>query len=136
MKILTNVEEIFAKYDLKPIKLSKEYKDIYQYLREYPVEWEKYESKKNDSYFLKKYGEYIPKGWYGFDIGKPIIPEWMEIIDEIVELCIENDPDFEIHQIKLKFGAICFYVHSDVIEDIHDVELMLMNNLFDKALIY
>ena len=29
-----------------------------------------------------------------------------------MDLCILNDPDFEIHQIKLKFGGIRFYVNS------------------------
>ena len=84
----------------------------------------------------KKYREYIPQGWYGFDIGTPIIPAWMEIIDNIVELCVENDPDFEIHQIKLKFGGICFYVYSNVIDDIHDIEYLILNTLNDRALIY
>jgi hypothetical protein len=136
MRILSNVEEIFAKYDLKPIEVPTGFRSVYDYLRANPLEREKFESEKNDSYFLKKYCDYIPKGWYGFDIGTPIVPEWMEIIDEIVEICTEIDPDFEIHQIKLKFGAICFYVHSSNIEDIHDVEILIMNNLFDRALIY
>ena len=135
MKILTNVEEIFAKYDLKAIKLPKEYKNVYQYLRDNPDD-KTYFTEKDDGYFLKKYCDYIPQGWYGFSMGNPIIPEWCEIIDDILELCTEIDEDFEIHQIKLKFGAICFYVHSVNIEDIHDVEILIMNNLFDRALIY
>jgi len=136
MKILNEVEEIFTGYELKPIQLPDGFKNVYEYLRANPLETEKYESKKNDGYLLKKYREYIPKGWYGFDIGTPIIPEWMEIIDKIVELCVENDPDFEIHQIKLKFGGICFYVYSAVIEDTHEVERLILDNLFDPALIY
>jgi hypothetical protein len=135
MKILTEVEQIFAKYELKPIKLPKEHKNVYTFLRENPED-KSFFTEKDDGYFLKKYCDYIPKGWYGFSMGNPIIPEWMEIIDEILELCTQHDIDFEIHQIKLKFGAFCFYVYSNQIEDIHDVELLIMNNLFDKALIY
>ena len=60
----------------------------------------------------------------------------MDILDEILELCTENDTDFEIHQIKLKFGGIRFYVHSDIIEDINDVEMCIEDNLYDPALIY
>lgn len=135
MKIMTDVEQIFAKYKLKPIKLPKEYKNVYMFLRDNPDN-KTYISEKDDMYFLKKYSDYIPKGWYGFSIGNPIIPEWCEIIDEILELCTQHDPDFEIHQIKIKFGAICFYVHTTEIDDIRDVELLIMNNLFDRALIY
>jgi hypothetical protein len=136
MIILNEVGEIFAQYELKPIELPDGFKNVYDYLRANPLETEKFESKINDGFLLKKYREYVPKGWHGFDIGTPIIPEWMEIIDKIVELCIENDPDFEIHQIKLKFGGIRFYVESELIEDIHDVELLIEDKLFDPALIY
>lgn len=136
MKISNDIEKIFSNYDLKPIKLPAEYKDIYAYLSNNPIESDRFESKKNDEYFIRKYEDYIPKGWYGFDIGNPIIPEWLEIIDEVLELCTQIDPNFEIHQIKLKYGAICFYVYSTNIEDIHDVDLLIMNKLYDKALIY
>jgi hypothetical protein len=136
MKISNDIEKIFSKYDLKAIELSSDYKNIYDFLRKNPTEAKKYQTKKNDGYFIKKYCDYIPKGWYGFDVGTPIIPEWMDIIDEILEICTENDQDFEIHQIKLKYGAICFYVYSKDIEDIHDVELLIMNKLYDKTLIY
>lgn len=137
MKILNEVEKIFAKYDLKPIKLPDGFKNIYQYNDKYPADCSHlYAPQITDGFLNIKYGEYIPKGWYGFDIGTPIIPEWMEIIDKIVELCVEIDPDFEIHQIKLKFGGICFYVYSNVIEDIRDVEILLLHKLFDRALIY
>jgi hypothetical protein len=136
MKILNDVEEIFAKYDLKPIKLPDGFKNIYEYLKANPDKSNDYVPSIDDSYLLHKYADYIPHGWYGFDIGVPIIPKWMDIIDEIVELCTENDQDFEIHQIKLKFGAICFYVYSGIIEDTNDVEILMLNKLYDEALIY
>ena len=59
-----------------------------------------------------------------------------EIIEKILDLCILNDPDFEIHQIKLKFGGIRFYVQSNVIEDIFDVESLIENTFYDRALIF
>lgn len=135
MKISSDVEKVFAKHDFKPIKLPKGYKDVYSFLRDYPDD-KTYFSEKDDDYFLRKYCDYIPKGWYGFSLGNPIVPEWCEIIDEVLEICTQLDADFEIHQIKLKFGAVCFYVHSSEIEDIGDVALLLMNKLFDRALIY
>ena len=136
MKILNEVEQIFEEYDLKPIKLPDGFKNIYDYLRAHPEEKEKYVPQINDGYLLKKYAEYIPRGWYGFDVGAPIVPEWMEIIDKVVELCTELDQDFEIHQIKLKFGGIRFYVESGLIEDIFDVELYIENKLYDRTLVY
>jgi hypothetical protein len=139
MKILNEVEEIFAKYDLKPIQLPDGYKNLYDYLYHNKEEKDNsidYVSLTNDTYLNEKYADYIPHGWYGFDIGTPIIPAWMEILDEIVELCTENDQDFEIHQIKLKYGGMRFYVHSDIIEDIHEVEMRIEDKLFDVALIY
>jgi hypothetical protein len=137
MKLLTDVEKIFADYDLKPIILPKGVKNIYHYNDSNPADCTLlYNPIVTDGYLNKKYREYIPHGWYGFDIGTPIIPAWMEIIDKIVELCVENDPDLEIHQIKLKFGEICFYVYSNVIEDILDVEILILHKLFDRALIY
>jgi len=60
----------------------------------------------------------------------------MEIIREIVLVCIKANPNFEIHQIKMKFGGIHFYCHSEVIEDLNEVDGLIMDKLFDKALIY
>jgi hypothetical protein len=136
MKILDKVQEIFNQYELKPIELPAGYRNIYDYLRANPEESKKYVSEIRDVDLLQKYKKQIPKGWYGFDVGTPIIPEWMEIIDKVVQVCVEADPDFEIHQIKLKFGGIRFYVGSDIIEDLFDIERMVENTLYDRALIY
>ena len=137
MKILNEIEEIFAKYDLKSIKLPDGFKNIYQYHDKNQEDCKFiYNPQVTDKILNKKYADYIPHGWYGFDVGTPIIPEWMEILDKIVELCTEIDPDFEIHQIKLKFGGIRFYVYSEIIDDIHDIEMLIEDKLFDTALIY
>lgn len=137
MDILNNIIEIFEKYELNPIVLPAGVKNIYEYLREKPEETQKFINKnKDDFYFLKKYEQCISKGCYGFSLGYPIIPEWCDIIDEILELCIKTDPDFEINQIKIKFGSVCFYTSSDIISDLNDIEVYIVKNLKDKALIY
>ena len=136
MKILEKIQEIFNQYELKPIELPEGCKNLYDYLRVNPEEGKNYKSEIDDVDLNKKYRKHIPKGWYGFDIGTPIIPIWVEIIDKIVEVCTTADPDFEIHQIKLKFGGIRFYTGSDIIEDLFDVERLIEHNLFDRALIY
>lgn len=136
MKILDKVIEIFNQYDLKPIELPKTHKNIYSFLKVYPEFRKEYETEKNDFYFINKYRKYISERNYGFSIGTPIVREWNEIIEKILEICIEADPKFEIQQIKVKFGGMCFYVQSDIIEDIEDVEMLIMKKMRDNALIY
>ena len=136
MKILEKVQEIFNQYDLKPIELPKEFKDVYVFLRKYPEFGKDFKSSIEDSDLNTKYRKHIPRGWYGFDVGTPIVPSWMEIIDKIVEACVAVDPEFEIHQVKLKFGGICYYCGSNIIDDLHDVEFLIAEKLFDRALIY
>jgi hypothetical protein len=136
MKILDKVQEIFNQHELKPLTLPEGHKDVYSFLRDYPEFKKDFESPKTDGYFINKYRTYIPVGHYGFSIGSPIIPEWCEIIDEILELCIAEDPNFEIKQVKIKFGTMHFNVYSDIIEDYHGVDRLIMNTLFDRALIF
>ena len=136
MKLLNKIINIFSKYELKPLKFPDGYDNIYTYLTINPDKKPDFISIKTDEYFIKKYYNHISDGHYGFSIGTPIIPEWNEILDEILELCIKTDKSFEIQQIKLKFGYICFYVRSEVIEDILDIEILIGENLHDSALIY
>lgn len=136
MKILDKVQEIFSQYELNKLTFPEDNKNVYEFLQSYPEFRKDFVSEKNDGFLIKKYRKHISKGHYGFSIGEPIVPVWNEILDKILELCIAADPSFEIHQVKLKFGGICFYVHSERIEDIHEVEVLIGKNLFDKALIY
>jgi len=136
MKLLDEVKQIIEKYDLKPIELPDGYKDVYNYLRDFPSEVGRFETNKEDGFLYDKYRSFIPRGWYGFSLGSPIVPEWVDIIDEILELCIIIDPNLEIHQIKLKWGGIRFYVNSNLIEDIDDIEFLLEDTFQDEALVY
>jgi hypothetical protein len=96
----------------------------------------KYKSEITDNYLNNKFKKHIPDNWYGFDIGYPINTDWMIILEKVVDLCVANDPNFEIHQIKLKYGCIRFYCESKIIEDIGNITSLIMNKLYDKALIY
>jgi len=136
MKLIDNTQDIFNQYELKPIKLPAGHKDVYSFLRTYPEFKKDFETEKNDFYFINKYHNYIDNGHYGFSIGTPIVPEWNEIIEKILDLCIKTDPDFKIQQIKLKFGMMCFYVQSNVIEDVQEIEKLIMNKMRDSALVY
>ena len=130
MKLLNKVNEIFENY-----KWEKYIDNPYKLDRKSETYKEKYNSEKSDHYFIKKYCERIGKGHYGFSLGNPIHPEWTEIIDQVLELCIENDPDFEIQQIKIKWGTVNFNVSSEVIEDIHEIDKKFYE-LSDEALVY
>lgn len=88
-----------------------------------------------DKNLLSKWKSHIPKGWYGFDLGGTP-PVWSKIIDEFLDELVKVDPSLEIHQIKLKFGGIRFYVQvketPEIASDIDKLERMLSN----RALIY
>lgn len=110
MKIIDKVIAIFSEYELKPLEFPVGHKDIYSYLNEFPDKRPDYISQKDDWFFIEKYENYISKGHYGFSLGTPIIPAWNEILEKIIDLCIKTDPEFEICQVKIKFGRVCFYV--------------------------
>jgi len=136
MKIIDNVKEIFNKHPFSYI-FTDNYKNVYKLIEARPELKPLFNNDEISDHLLTiKYDKYIPSGWYGFDIGIPINPVWMVIIDKILELCISVDPKFEIHQIKLKFGTINFYVESDIIEDIHEISVLISKTLNDNALIY
>ena len=137
MKLLNEVQEIIDKYYLG-VDIPDEYPTVYKYRDAHPTKFEEEfcSSEINDNTLCDKYRKHIPKGWYGFSIGEPLPPNWFKAIDEVVELCVKNDPDFEIHQIKLKFGSICFYCESEVIEDNWDILALIANKLCDKKLVY
>jgi hypothetical protein len=136
MKLLDKVKEIISQYELKPLTFPDGHKNVYTFLNAYPEFKKDFETDKDDFYLIKKYSKHIPRGNYGFSIGKPIIPTWNEIIEKVLDLCISVDPDFEIYQVKIKFGAMHFNVHSEVIEDCLKIDILIMNTLRDNALIY
>lgn len=135
-KVKEKVLAIIKKYDLKPIKLPEGHRNVYWYIREDEKRAKEFESEITDHELNLKYAKLIPRGWYGFDVGTPIVPDWMKIIKEVTEMCVSIDPNFEIHQVKLKYGRICYYVVSSIIEDTDEIDSILENNLYDVALIY
>ncbi len=95
---------------------------------------------------LKKYSSYIPKGWYGFSFGEPLHLDWFKIIDEFLTYLIELEQlnriqDFEIHQIKLKFGGLRFYIsykcEDEELREFIELQISKLEDcLFDEKLIY
>lgn len=95
---------------------------------------------------IKKYKNYIPDGWYGFSFGSPTPKDWFKIIDEFLQYLLKLQKEgkisnFEIHQIKIKFGGLRFYVSykCDVEEFDEFIKLQigaLEHHLYDSKLIY
>ena len=61
--------------------------------------------------FNIKYKQYIPEGWGGLEFD---IQEVTDYLDSIVGYGLMNLPNFEIHQIKLKFGMCRFYFETSM----------------------
>lgn len=137
MKLLTQVEEILNSHDLT-VNIPEDYSSVYKYERDKPeVVAAEFTHPTIDDYSLcEKYKNNIPNGWYGFSIGNPTPKNWFVVIDKILELLLQHDSALEIHQIKMKFGRICFYVESNVIEDIDDISITVTRKLYDQKLMY
>ena len=91
----------------------------------------------------EKWREHVGKGWYGFDMGWA--PDnWFKIIDEFLDQIKQVDPDFQIHQIKIKFGGIRIYLgfSGKITEDksiysyVNQQVSILEHELFHESLIY
>lgn len=81
----------------------------------------------------EKWMSRVPAGWYGFDL-YDVPVRWLQIIDEFLDYIAQHDPEFEIHQIKLKFGGLRFYVDCD--PRFKDEIAVLEENLYDPRLIH
>jgi hypothetical protein len=65
----------------------------------------------DDFRLYNKWKNRIPVGWYGFD-GINVL--WGRVIDDFLMELEKVAPNFEIHQIKLKFGGLRFYVATNI----------------------
>jgi len=135
--MIKKVLEILDKYDLD-VHIPDKYETVYKYrfYEEENCEKEFCSSEITDSTLFEKYRKYIPKGWYGFSIGEPTPPNWFKCIDEILEMLTKEDPELEIHQIKMKYGGIRFYVDSKNIENFSEICNVMESSMYDKKLRY
>lgn len=136
MKLLKEVQKIFKKKYLPFDIPDNKYPNIFKYVEDFPDEKHKYVSKRNDMYFKDKYKNYIVTGYYGFDLNSYMPEGWREIIDDVLELCTKNDPNFRIHQIKMKMGGIRFYVIPELIEDMYEINKFMDSKLYSPYLMF
>jgi len=135
MKLLKEVEKILKK-NFKEFVLPDGYSNIFQYVSNYPDKRKDYLHGINDAYLNTKFKDNIAPSYTGFEINYYIPQSWAAIVEKIVDLCIENDPKFIIHQVKMKFGGVRFYVVSDKIDDIFEIEKLIRNKLYSPLLTY
>lgn len=143
------INKILKKYNAKSNKWFPEItNDLNIYWQDDNIK-EKYNQKNfslTEFDLLKKYNAYIPRGWYGFSFGSPIPESWLKIVDEFLEYLVylekeQKITNFEIHQIKLKFGGLRFYVGYNCVseklrKDLDKQIKVIEKCLFDKKLIY
>ena len=108
------IQNILNKYQISPGNF---YPDIPEgenvYTSAYDPEFTK-ECELRESELLAKWKHRIPQGWYGFAFGAPTPLVWFDVIDEFLDYLAEQAPQFEIHQIKMKFGGLRFYVALNI----------------------
>ena len=94
-----------------------------------------------DVYLFQKWHEKIAPKWYGFSLSNDVPFIWATIIDEFLIWLEKECPNFEIHQIKLKWGGLRFYVSVENVTkkqftNIHDEISKLEDWLQNPALVY
>ena len=63
----------------------------------------------SDILLFYKWAYRVAKGWYGFSLGN--VPRvWTDMLDEFLSWLETQCPDFEIHQVKIKFRGLRIYL--------------------------
>jgi hypothetical protein len=130
---MNKAEELIEKYNLKPD--SYYHGNFNPYLVEYKNSIKHLCNSKTDE-LQNKFKHRIPKGWYGFKgLGCPTPLEWFKVLNQFLEYVEEQCPDFEIYQIKVKFGGIRIYL-GNISEEIQQDISKLTGVMIDAKLVY
>jgi len=134
---MSKAEELIKKYKLIP--------DHYYDFPAYPLDFKPYtDVMEEDANFCKykfkalkeKYKNRVPDRWYGFDgLGNPTPYVWYEALEEFLEYVEQQCPQFEIYQIKIKFGGIRIYL-GNISEEIQQDISKLTSVMTDAKLVY
>ena len=110
------VEEFIQKHELdKPPKIPVTTEDLFL-------------AKIAHDKLFDKWKDTIGENWYGFALWNNLPLNWYLAIDDLLEYIKTVSKKFEIHQIKIKYGGLRFYVYYDVKDD-----FVLMGNI-DKLI--
>ena len=92
-------------------KLAAKYKKELAQARqqEYKNDLKLVSSCETDLWLFQKWAYRVGKGWYGFSLGN--IPHvWRRILDDFLNWIEKQEPDFEIHQVKMKVYQLRLYL--------------------------
>lgn len=118
-------QEIIHKHDLKP----------HSYYTESPYKNRELYPKTNwDDMLFEKWKNNIPDDWYGFCLG-PLPDKCCRALDEMLEYAKSVEPQFEIHQIKVKFTQVRCYM-GNISTDLYKQFEELADAMEDKFLRY
>lgn len=143
MNVLEKTKQIIAKHNVvanflsfNPFKVRRELRGSYGIAvingfndaPEFKDSYLKYTNLQN------RYKNKVGKSWYGFDIDCwPV--NWIDALEEFLSELEKDSPDFEIHQIKLKFGRARIYL-ANLSEDAYYSIDLLEEVMRDSNLIY
>lgn len=109
MDLITKTKEIIKKHNLaekltfNPFKIRRA-KDIgFDDFPEFKGSYEKVVA------LQLKYDSRVPMGWYGIDLYEAPI-SWLNALEEFLVELEKDSPDFEIHQLKIKYGCFRGYM--------------------------
>lgn len=88
-----------------------------------------------DVYLFMHWAYRVPKNWYGFALGNEVPMTWAYIIDKFLEEVEKECPNFEIHQIKLKWGGLRCHL-GNVTESVQKEIDKLESLLYHDSLVY
>lgn len=59
-------------------------------------------------WLLREFRVRTPNGWYGYSLGPT--SGWLPLLAELHAVLEKSDPNYEVHQIKEKFGELRVYL--------------------------
>lgn len=83
----------------------------------------------------EKWKPNIPDGWYGLSVGWPVPLVWYSVIGEFLDYVKLEKPDFQLLQIKIKYGGIRIHLDNvplSIYKEADELEVVL----YDKFLIW
>lgn len=96
----------------------------------------------NSKELEQKWSHKVAPNWYGFAV-EGIPDDWAVKIDDYLTWLEKVRPQFEIHQIKVKFGGLRVYVDLKLEELIDDsilkeerIRSKVVDELWDRKLMY
>mgnify|MGYP003644601362 FL=1 len=120
-----NIDELTKRFNLaRNSYVAKEEKDGIVPNKNYSV----------GSFLDAKWSHIVPEGWYGFALSPQDPLVFYIVVDVLTEYLNSKIEDFEVHQVKIKFGGLRYY--TNVTEEYYPLVQEIEALLHDDELIY